>query len=134
MTNGLSFHAIFPSILLVPTVIFLDQVSKSFAGNFLSVTCNKGIAFGIGNALVFVPVFALVIIFWLLKIEKSPRNKTGLMLILSGGVSNLIDRIYHDCVRDFISISKFPLFNLADIAITIGALVLVLSLFKKHFH
>lgn len=48
-------------------------------------------------------------------------------LILSGGSSNLIDRVFYGCVIDFIDLKFWPVFNLADIYITIGAIVLMIS-------
>jgi len=65
------------------------------------------------------------------------------LLILSGAVSNLIDRLYFGCVIDFIdlpfwptsiatrSIAGWPVFNPADIYITIGAVMLLSSFIKK---
>lgn len=114
--------------ILVLTIIFFDQLFKSFAQDLLFVICNRGIAFGLGNVGVFVPVFVLSIIFLIMVKEKSFYKKVGLGLVLSGGVSNLIDRIFYGCVRDFIAIGKFPAFNLADSAITVGALILFFSL------
>lgn len=128
--NSSFFKRLLP-IILVPTIIFLDQVSKSIAGLTLSVTCNKGIAFGIGGNALLLSIMVLILIAFFVYFEKDFLRKLALLAILSGGLSNLIDRFAVDCVRDFIAVGPFPAFNIADVAITIGALGLVLSIFKN---
>jgi lipoprotein signal peptidase len=55
-------------------------------------------------------------------------------LILAGGVSNLIDRICFGCVIDFIDLKFWPVFNLADIYITMGGIILIIFyVFKGSF-
>jgi signal peptidase II len=46
-------------------------------------------------------------------------------LVAGGAIGNLADRIRHDAVTDFIAIGSWPPFNLADISITLGVLLLV---------
>lgn len=57
----------------------------------------------------------------------APAQKMGLILAVGGGIGNLIDRIAHGAVVDFVSLGIGPLrtgiFNLADVAITIGLLL-----------
>ena len=58
--------------------------------------------------------------------------RVGLCLILSGAIGNLIDRIRLGAVIDFLDFRIWPVFNIADSAITIGAILLAYSmLFKK---
>jgi len=55
-------------------------------------------------------------------------------LLLGGALGNLFDRIYYKCVLDFINIEclKFPVFNVADVSITIGAaMIFYYYLFTK---
>jgi len=60
-------------------------------------------------------------------------NIFWILLILSGGISNIIDRIHFGCVIDFIDLGFWPVFNLADIFITIGAIILIYNnVSKKH--
>jgi len=54
-----------------------------------------------------------------------------LILILSGGISNLFDRLYFGCVIDFINLKFWPVFNLADIYITIGSIIIMLKMISK---
>lgn len=73
---------------------------------------------------------------WKLKIKKTYPNKEllillGLTFILSGGISNALDRFFHGCVIDFINLHIWPIFNLADIFITLGAIMIVLTVFRN---
>lgn len=95
---------------------------------------NTGAAFSMlsGNTVILTcisVIFAFaVIIFW---IWKKPRNiilQLSLALIFAGAVGNGIDRAVYGFVVDFISVKwfDFPVFNIADIAIVVGAILIVL--------
>jgi signal peptidase II len=58
-------------------------------------------------------------------------QKIFLALIFSGAISNIIDRIRLGCVVDYIDLKFFPVFNLADIYITVGAILILLSMRKN---
>ena len=58
----------------------------------------------------------------------SRLGKLGLGLVLGGTVGNLIDRIYLGYVTDFIVVSIWPVFNIADSAIVVGVIILIYSL------
>lgn len=131
-------------LAIVSSVIFLDQLSKflavrflqlntsvSLIKNFLYMTLvhNRGAAFGmLKNQLflfVMISFFAILFIFLHLKNKKNPfLFKISLSLILSGAVGNLIDRLRFGYVIDFLDLRFWPVFNLADSALTIGALLL----------
>ena len=68
-----------------------------------------------------------VIVYWVYKKPDSRLLKTALTLLFSGAFGNAVDRIFRGYVIDFISTSfiKFPVFNIADIAIVVGALLLI---------
>jgi len=51
----------------------------------------------------------------------------GILLILSGAASNIMDRLYFNCVIDFIDLKIWPVFNLADSFITIGVIIFLIS-------
>lgn len=86
---------------------------------------------------------SLFIVNWLRKLRKTSRwAATGLVLVLGGAIGNLIDRLLYGKVIDFIDVYfdipwvmdnyHFATFNVADIAITVGAVILVfLSLFAE---
>jgi signal peptidase II len=67
---------------------------------------------------------------------RSSVTRFGLALILGGALGNLSDRIFRGTVTDFIEVYHgawtFPAFNVADSAITVGALLLLLDLIKPH--
>lgn len=116
-------------------IIIIDQLSKLFMINknfdiipgFLnfSYVQNKGAAFGIGNfniVLIFNILIIIGVIIVLLKYNKKINNYIPYILVLSGGIGNLIDRIFRGYVIDFIDVNlfNFPTFNIADICIVVG--------------
>lgn len=116
----------------------IDQFSKFFLEKYgwLSLTANPGIAFGIPipNIAVVVATLVLIPIIIIVAIKELPIQKTipqfALALILGGALGNLIDRLTHGYVIDFISIWEWPSFNLADAFITTGILLLILIQIK----
>lgn len=120
---------------LVVSHIALGETAFSILGLF-SVTYvkNEGAAFSMMSGKVSVLSVVSVIFcigvtaYW---IWKKPKNKllcTSLALMFSGALGNAIDRIFRDFVVDFINAEfiSFPVFNIADMAIVIGAALLVL--------
>ena len=95
---------------------------------------NTGGAFGIGNnsTIMFIIVNIIVIMlvtkFITLKNnELSAYMLIGLGLILAGGIGNLIDRVFRGFVVDYIDFNpliKYPVFNIADICVVIGCLII----------
>lgn len=82
---------------------------------------------------------SLILLGWLARL---PAHKkvlaAGLSLVLGGAIGNLCDRLWHGHVVDFISVhwgnAYFPAFNIADSAITLGAILLIIdALFEKRF-
>ena len=127
-------------------IIALDQGTKAIAinknilviPNFLNITYteNLGAAFGIGNrkAVLFLNSIIIVGIIILLIVQrKNIKSFIPYMLILSGSLGNLIDRLFRGYVIDFIDINifNFPNFNIADITITVGIFLLVFLILKK---
>lgn len=94
---------------------------------------NSGAAFGIfSKSTTFLVVLsvAIVVIMLFLDIKLKIRSKTytiGLSLVLAGAIGNFVDRITLKYVRDFIMFDfwkSFPIFNLADCCVVIGAVLL----------
>jgi signal peptidase II len=131
-------------------IIMLDQISKLIMIdkniNILpqvlsfSYTQNTGVAFGlISNNIIFVIIFNIVILGIIIKFLKENNDNidytvlVSLILILSGGIGNLIDRILRGYVVDFIKFDfiNFPIFNVADISITLGIFILVIIIVKQ---
>lgn len=81
-------------------------------------------------------VAVIVIVLWLRRLRpQETYTAAGLTLILGGAVGNLIDRALYGHVVDFIDWHyggwHWPAFNIADAAITVGAVLVVLSSFRK---
>lgn len=145
---------------IIPLVALLDQIAKQLIVNHmqlgdsyqltpflnLAFTLNQGAAFGfMGTAggwqiILFSTisiVAILILLYWLTKLAKQEKMLIiSLCLIIGGASGNLIDRIYHGYVIDFIDFHikswHFATFNIADSAISIGAFILILcTIFTK---
>jgi len=135
-------------------VIALDQLTKWMALKYLLgkiievapflnlvLVFNRGAAFGFLNDagdwqnffFVIVAFIASAIILYMLTRPETRNTKVGvgLALILGGAIGNVIDRLVHGYVVDFIDVFygswHWPAFNIADSAISIGAVLLVLD-------
>ena len=133
-------------------VLVLDQWTKRWAvqnlagrepvsviGEFVrfTFTRNSGIAFGLGSGLPFpyavFSVLAVVVILYLFlrHPQHSLARQVALALILGGALGNLVDRVRSGQVVDFILIGwrrwYWPVFNLADSAVTVGVLLFGLA-------
>lgn len=102
---------------------------------------NKGAAFSVlAGKTVFLSVISVlfciaVILFWIKKKPTHPLLCASLSMLLAGAVGNGIDRIFRGFVIDYINLTfmNFPVFNIADIGVTVGAglFVLYIILFDK---
>jgi signal peptidase II len=114
-------------------------VSTSVLDGILSLTYvrNPGVAFGLlPQVPVLVPaLIALTLLFLLFYNEArwvyQPRVQGALALLAGGAVGNLIDRLRLGAVVDYIDFHIWPVFNVADLAVTTGAALLVLSLVAR---
>lgn len=95
---------------------------------------NDGAAYGIFAGkqsmlivLTSVVLFALIVYVFLMRKKMSALEKLSLGLIVGGGVGNLIGRVLNGMVVDFIDIHIIPVFNVADIGITVGCFLLVIT-------
>lgn len=137
-------------VAVAATVVVADQVTKAWAvaalddgpvylvGRVrLALTHNRAGAFGLGGAFVpFLAVGAIALVVWLVS-RSEATAKPGLAvaagLVLGGAFGNMIDRLVRSpgllrgAVVDFVDLRWWPVFNLADAAITIGCLLLVWS-------
>ncbi len=150
MKNKSAFQNISLKTLLlflgVILVVFFDQITKYLAIHWAAIGAgglnwitfvdhrNYGVSFGIelpsflATSLV---ILFLIILLYLFFMNGNYPNVyyLGLMISIGGGFSNLIDRLILGFVRDFISISYLPIFNLADVAIVIGVSLIVMGIF-----
>jgi len=129
--------------VLIKSKMFLHQEIKVIP-NFFSLYYieNQGAAFSIlqrqSFLLILISILCLVMIDRYISKEKdfSKLSICSLGIILGGIVGNLVDRILYQKVIDYISLTvgsySFPVFNIADIGITIGILMLFIeSIWKK---
>jgi signal peptidase II len=139
-------------VAIALSVIAVDQLTKHWAVTSLgtereidlfwtlrlNLAFNNGMAFGQGQG--FGPVIAvvatLVIVYLLvsLRTESSPMSTIGMGLLIGGAAGNLIDRLFRGddgilqgAVVDFIDFQWFPIFNVADMAVNVGAGLLILN-------
>lgn len=115
--------------------------SKVIFDNFFSLICikNIGAAFGImsGNIFILILITVFLIYYIIHEIKKNYKNNINLLsltLILGGACGNLIDRVFRGYVVDFLSFKLFgyemAIFNVADMFITFGVVLMVIILFK----
>lgn len=147
-------HALYGSVALV--VVSLDQLTKSAiwntvgpAGDRLEVAItswlriifvrNSGSAFGLfqGQAgILTILSFGALLLLGLLFFRNAREDgvvAVALGLIAGGAIGNLIDRIRLGYVIDWIDVPRWPTFNVADSAITVGVTVLMFALlFRDH--
>jgi len=134
-------------LFIITVFSILDQISKIYINsnihilldkNFIIFTIkfvrNYGAAFNIFSGsrlfLSFISVISSLILFYFIFIsENKDIDKYGLSFILAGSIGNGIDRLFNGFVIDFIKIKfiDFPVFNIADIVINVGVLILVVS-------
>jgi len=133
--------------LVLGVVLVVDQVTKLLVresidrgqedpvlpGLKLVHVKNEGVAFGIaagGMTLVIVLILiALAGLTWYFaRHADTPGMWVPTGLLLGGALGNIIDRIHEGAVTDFLKIPAWPAFNIADIAITFGVLVLIFVL------
>jgi signal peptidase II len=126
-------------------VVALDQGSKAIARSavdrgdstdllpFLAIenTRNEGVAFGLGGEISVVLIGATVVVLvGLLVYMVASGRDYGLVwlpaaLLVGGALGNLADRARDGAVTDFIDLPLWPTFNLADVAIVLGVLLLL---------
>ncbi|MFA6193416.1 MAG: signal peptidase II [Parcubacteria group bacterium] len=117
-------------LFLFAVLVFIDQLSKYFSSNSI---CNQNIAWSIPIApaiFYFVWIIIIAVLIYLLTKTKSYYQKIFLILIFSGAISNIIDRLHFGCVVDYIDLKFWPVFNLADVYIAVGAILLFVLVLK----
>ena len=123
-------------------VIYLDKElfgSEIFSSKFLNISLiwNKGIAFGLfsfsqSNLYNLITLIIVIIIFIILILIKNTKGieRFCLSMVFGGALGNLYDRIMHKAVPDFIDFHirdlHWFIFNVADIFITLGVIMLIL--------
>ncbi len=149
------------AIIVGIILIAIDQISKVWAVNTLAngngassgmnsielwqgvfhlqYTANRGGAWGIlhGKQGVLILITSIIIVGMLFFIRHLPKSKWGdfskiaFVLVISGAIGNLIDRVLLNYVRDFLYfvLIDFPIFNFADILVVVGMAMLMIAMF-----
>lgn len=142
-------------IFIISLIIFiLDQITKSLISTYLKLNesieiikdffyiryiNNKGASWGIleNNRILLIGLSIIAIIMiirYSYSFKKTKLNTYGFGLLLGGILGNLSDRLIFGYVKDFLDFIifryDFPVFNIADISIVIGVVLLIISILK----
>ena len=141
--------------LIIAAVVIADQASKNWALNSLSdgrtidlvwtlrfnLVFNSGMAFSKGQGLGrLIGLLAIGVAVWLwfgLQKATSRLSVIGTSMLIGGALGNVVDRMFRGekwlagAVVDFIDLQWFPVFNVADSAVTVGAAVLIIASVAK---
>lgn len=140
--------------IIVLFLVFLDQLTKFLItknlilsqsipvikGVFhLTLVHNRGAAFGILKnqtpVFIFTSILAIILIYIGIRKDSQKRftfYSVALSFILAGTFGNLIDRLFLGHVIDFLDFRIWPVFNVADSAITIGAILFGWSILRRN--
>ena len=131
-------------VLAAVAIVFVDQLTKhliksggiSADWGWLAITyvTNTGAGFGLfknsGSLLLWLSIVVFgVLLYYLPDMKKATR--WCIVLIMSGILGNVIDRIHYGFVVDFINLKWWPVFNVADSSIFIGVICLIVFLWKE---
>lgn len=137
--------------IIIALVVICDQVTKHWALNALNngrtidifwtlrfnLVFNSGMAFSKGQGLGrFIGLLAIGVAVWLwlsLRKVSTTIGVVGTAMLIGGAIGNVVDRLFRGdawlrgSVVDFIDLQWFPVFNIADSSVTIGAVLLIYS-------
>lgn len=141
-------------IMSMVFLILLDQLTKIWAQNVLMsgpdiqvwegvfhlhYLSNYGAAWGMLSGkqtflIIFTSIIIIGMIYYMIKLPRTKEGvwtKVALVMIISGAIGNLIDRVTLGYVRDFLYfiLIDFPIFNVADILVVVGVGVLMIAMF-----
>jgi signal peptidase II len=135
-------------ILIVLIVLIADQITKYLATLIkssipiipgilhMTYAANTGASFSIlqGYSWLIILISLLVIGIIAFYYKQIPKQlNVAVALILGGTIGNLIDRIFFGHVRDFIDLQVWPIFNIADSMLVIGAALIIFYFFKVEY-
>ncbi len=148
-SENTSYLDVLLTVVTVAVVFFLDRWTKHVFTGILdlneslpvihgvfhfTLVHNTGIAFGLfknqGAAFIIIPIIAVILLAYNIYYYHHQRQRLSRIyifafsLILGGAIGNLTDRISYGYVVDFIDLRIWPVFNIADSAITVGALLI----------
>lgn len=140
--------------IIASFILLIDQISKSILEIYfklnesktiikdffrITIVHNTGGAWSILNnhsyIFIIISILALVILIrFMFQFKNNLRNNIAFACVVAGVTSNLADRIFLGYVRDFLDFTIFgydyPIFNIADIAIVVGVILLIIAIIK----
>jgi signal peptidase II len=145
--RSVSIGVLASALAATGVVVALDQGSKALATSlvdrgdrievlpFLHIenVRNKGVAFGLGGDISSVLIGVAIVALLGLLVYLAAKGRGGVMvwlpaaLLIGGAVGNLADRVRDGAVTDFIDLPLWPTFNLADVAIVVGVILLLID-------
>lgn len=153
--NALTKPSVLWSLILCGTVLFVDRLHKYLqvdlagwtGGEVINIApffdyvlvWNTGISYGLlgglgPEMLLLVMGLAMVALAWWWVKDEAPLTRIGIALAIGGALSNAIDRVVYGAVADFFHfyVGNFSwyVFNLADVAISAGVLVLIFDVLR----
>lgn len=149
--QGMSTRHAVVYVLFVPALFFLDRLSKLLVQKFLMYNLpvkvfpffyltyveNTGAAFGVleNQNTFFIAVSIVLIVFLLVMRRRISASgwclRWGILMVISGALGNLYDRLTLGCVVDFLDFRIWPVFNFADSFISVGAAFMAWGMYKK---
>jgi signal peptidase II len=137
-----------PALAACGVVVAIDQGTKALArtlvdrGDRVEVlpflafhnVRNEGVAFGLGGDIPAAAIGATILVLLCLLVFLAARSRTGWLiwlpaaLLIGGALGNLSDRVRDGAVTDFIDLPLWPTFNLADVSIVVGVLLLLFDI------
>lgn len=157
MSQKKSVKQLFSVFCFIGICVLIDQITKFMVVDTLTgewppiikitdffdivLTYNYGVSYSwfasekaiTRYVLIGIKLLVILYLFYWVKKEDNKNIKLGLYLIIAGALGNMFDRIYHGGVVDFISLHygsfQWYIFNIADIYISIGAIILVIAVF-----
>ncbi len=124
-----------PAVEIVPDYVHLRYTEN----DAIAFSMLKSISLPLRNIIIYSTSFFAFIVLGIITYQSRKESfiwLSALMLILAGAIGNLADRILNGHVVDFIHLHyeykyHWPIFNVADITITLGAIILAILLLKK---
>lgn len=142
-------------VYIIALIVFiLDQISKAIISTYMTLNSsikifekffyltyinNTGASWGILKdnryLLIILSLIAIIILIrYINSFKNTKMNKLGLGFVLGGILGNLADRVLYGYVKDFFDFYifnyDFPIFNIADIFIVIGVILLIISILR----
>jgi signal peptidase II len=118
--------------IIAITLIIIDQITKYIVKNYFTYSTNTGAIFGIlQNQTKLIILLTFLAVGFLTYYTTKIKSPYGFGFVFAGLIGNLIDRLTYSYVIDYIKILTWPAFNLADIFLVTGVIILIIHLRNK---